>query len=200
VSINPHYVVVASPFGSSSPPKGIVPPASTVSNLSPSKFGPGVLKSPTQNANIMSAAEALFLQAEGAAAGIIPGSAQTFYNAGILASFVDDLVPNAAANAAAYEAQPQIAFPVAGTFAQQQKAIIVQKWAALNLYGAFEAFNEFRRTGYPDNIPLSIYPQNNAPNQVARIPYPFVEYATNAGSVKAQGDINIFSSKIFWAK
>ncbi|MDP9048178.1 MAG: SusD/RagB family nutrient-binding outer membrane lipoprotein [Bacteroidota bacterium] len=200
VSSNPQYVVVSSPFGSSSPPRATV--GSSTGNLNPSKFGPGVLKSQGQNANILSSAESLFLQAEGAAAGYIltPASAQGLYNAGIAASFADDLVPNAAAAAAAYAAQPAIAYPVAGSFAVQQKAIIVQKWAALNLYGAFEAFNEFRRTGYPDDIPLSIYAGANAPNQVTRIPYPFVEYATNASVVANQGTINIFTSKIFWAK
>jgi len=196
--------VVSSPFGSSNPPKGIVPPATKSANMGPSKYGPGVLKSPTMNANVMSSAEALFLQAEGVAAGYIPtGSAQALYNAGILASFVDDLVPNAATAAATYIAQPQIAYPTGGTFAQQQTAIITQKWAALNLYGAFEAFNEMRRTGIP-NVPTSIYPGANAPNQVTRIPYPFVEFSTNAANVGAQPNINdpkyIFTNKIFWAK
>jgi len=199
-SIPGKVVVVASPFGDGTPPNGIVPPATSRANLSPSKFGPGVLKSPTMNANIMSAAEALFLQAEGVAAGYIGGNAATLYNAGIAASFADDLVPNAAAAAATYAAQAQIAYPTGGTFAQQQKAIIVQKWAALNLYGAFEAFNELRRTGYPDDIPTSITTGANAPNQVTRIPYPNVEYSTNSVNVVAQGTINIFTSKIFWAK
>jgi hypothetical protein len=193
-------VIVSSPFGDGTPPNGIVPPGTSRGNISPSKYGPGVLKSPTMDANIMSAAESFFLQAEAVAAGYISGNAATLYNQGIAASFADDLVPNAAAAAAAYAAQPQIAYPVGGTFAQQQKAIIVQKWAALNLYGASEAFNEYRRTGYPDDIPLSITPGSTATKQVARIPYPNVEYSTNSNNVVAQGTIDIFNSKIFWAK
>lgn len=165
-----------------------------------SRLGKGVLKGPTMNATIMSAAEALFVQSEGALRGLIPGSAQTFYNAGIAASFADDLVDNAAAAAATYAAQPATAYPLGGSFEQQLKAIIVQKWAALNPYGGFEAFNELRRTGYPDDIKTSVYPGANAPNQVTRIYYPAIEYQTNASNVAAEGTINIFTSKIFWAK
>ena len=190
--------VVASPFGDGTPPNGITPPATKRANLSPSKFGPGVLKSPTMNANILSSAEALFLQAEGAARGYITGNAATLYYAGITASFIDDNLT--AVQAATYYAQPQITYPAASSLELQVQAIIVQKWAALNLYGAFEAFNEYRRTGYPNDIPLSITPGANAPNQVTRIPYPNIEYSTNATNVGAEGAINIFTSKIFWAK
>jgi hypothetical protein len=202
VSFNSHYVVVGTTFGTVNPPQGIVPPATKLANLAPSKFGSGVLKSPTQNANVLSLAESYFLQAEGAAAtGYgVTGTAATLYNKGIAASFTDDAVTGAAAAAATYSAQPSVAYPSAGTFAQQQQAIITQKYLALNLYGAFEAFNDLRRTGYPNNIPLSAYPGNTAPNQITRIPYPFVEYANNANNVPSAGSINIFSTKIFWAK
>jgi hypothetical protein len=200
VAYNPKWVVVSSPFGSNSPPQAIVPPKTASANMSPSKFGPGVLKTPSAGANVLSSAESLFLQAEGVARGYITGNAATLYNAAILASFVDDQVANPATNAAAFVAQPSIAYPTGGSLAAQIKAIIFQKYAALNLYGAFEAYNEYRRTGYPDNIPLSIYAGANAPNQVTRIPYPFVEYSTNAANVAAQGNIDIFNSKIFWAK
>lgn len=204
----PYYGIVSTPLGSFSPPSAIIG-TGTRANLSVSKYGPGVLKTFAQNANVLSAAESLFLQAEGAARGYISGDAATFYKAGITASFVDDLVggtpasPNASAatNAAAdYYGQAKIAYPTAGSLETQVQAIVFQKWAALNLYGAFEAFNELRRTGYPDDIPTSIYPGANAPNQVTRIPYPIIEYNTNANSVAAQGTINVFTSKIFWAK
>ncbi|MDB5133776.1 MAG: hypothetical protein JWP37_379, partial [Mucilaginibacter sp.] len=201
VAYNSKWVVVSSPFGSNSPPQGIVPPATKAANMGPSKFGPGVLKTPTAGANLLSSAEALFLQAEGVARGyIVTGDAAALYNAGIAASFTDDLVASPASAAATYAAQPSVAYPVGGALNAQIKAIIVQKWAALNLYGAFEAFNEYRRTGYPDNIPLSVYSGANAPNQITRIPYPFIEYSTNAANVAAQGTIGIFTSQIFWAK
>lgn len=191
-------VVVASPFGAGTPPNGITPPSTGRANISPSKYGPGVLKSPTQNANMISTAEAYFLQSEAVARGYITGDAAALYASGISASFVDDGLT--AADAATYTAQPQIAYPAAGSLDAQIKAIIVQKWAALNLYNAQEAFHEFQRTGYPDDIPTSITTGANAPNNVTRIPYPNTEYSTNSTNVTAQGTINVFTSKIFWAK
>ncbi|QJD96585.1 SusD/RagB family nutrient-binding outer membrane lipoprotein [Mucilaginibacter robiniae] len=182
--------IVATPFGATS---------TTPAGQTGSKFGPGLLKSPTMDAIIMNSSEALFLQAEAVNAGYISGDAATLYKAGITASFTEFGVTNASAAAATYYAQSAIAYPTTGA-AAQEKAIIVQKWAALNGYGFLEAYNEYRRTGYPDNIPLSVYPGANAPNQVTRILYPAIEYQTNAANVAAQGNIDRFTSKIFWAK
>lgn len=197
VNVQSGQAIVATPFGGSQPPTALI--NGTRVALSVSKFGLGILKSATMPAVIMSAAESLFLQSEGVAEGLVTGNAATFYNAGIAASFADDLVPNAASAAAAYYSQAAITYPAAGSLEQQKQAIITQKWAALVGYGAFEAFNELRRTGYP-NVPTSIYPGANAPSQVARIFYPFVEFQTNANNVAAQGTIDKFTSKIFWAK
>ena len=182
-------LVLSTKFGQTTPPAG----------GAPSTFGAGVLKSPTMSATIMSAAEALFLQAEGVKSGYIPtGNAATLYNAGVTASFIDDGFT--AAQATTYLAVAANAYPTAGTDAQQEQAIITQKWKALAGYGSLEAYNELRRTGYPNDIPLSIYPGNSNTTNVARIPYPAVEYRSNAGNVAAQGTIDIFNSKIFWAK
>ena len=174
-------------------------PFGAVGSGKASRLGSGVLKGPGMSATIMSAAEALFLQSEGVARGLISGDAKALYNAGITASFNDDLITSTATQTA-YLKQPAVAFPTGGTFEQQLKAIIVQKWAALNPYGAFEAYNEYRRTGYPDDIPLSVYPGTNAPNQVTRIYYPAIEYQTNGANVSAEPAVDIFTSKIFWAK
>jgi hypothetical protein len=149
------------------------------------------------NAEVMASSEAYFIQAEAAQIGLITGDPATLYNDGITASFVYEGLT--AAQAATYYAQASIAYPTAGTFAAQQEAIITQKWAALNPFGALEAFNEYRRTGYPA-VPVSIYPGVTQTTQPTRIYYPFIEYATNAANVAAQGTINPFTSKIFWAK
>ncbi|MBB6129279.1 SusD/RagB family nutrient-binding outer membrane lipoprotein [Mucilaginibacter lappiensis] len=178
--------IISTAFGVTQPP-----------SVTPSKVGTGLLKSPTMDAVIMSGSEALFLQAEGIKSGYITsGSAATLYNAGVNASYAD--LGLTTAQAATYlTANP---YPTAGTDAQQEQAIITEKWKALAIYGAFEAFNEFRRTGYPNDIPLSVLPGANAPNQVTRIPYPSVEFQTNAGNAAAEGNISVFTSKIFWAK
>ena len=190
--------IVSTAFGVSQPPSGTIN-GTVVPVLVPSLVGPGMLKSPTMNATIMSAAESWFLQSEAAAKGIISGDPATFYNNGITASFEDDMVPNADAAATTYYNQAAIKYPAGGTIDQQVAAIITQKWAALDVYGAFEAFNEERRTGIP-NVPTSVYNGANAPNQVTRILYPFIEYETNSTNVTAQGAIGKFTSKIFWAK
>ncbi|MDB5125628.1 MAG: SusD/RagB family nutrient-binding outer rane lipoprotein [Mucilaginibacter sp.] len=196
--------VVSTTFGDSQPP------TAPSGGLTPSLVGPGILKSPTMPGMILSAEESLFLQAEAAKNGVIAGgvaAAQTFYNAGITASFVDlnaqvntvgSSAPLSPAASATQFYTGAYAYPTAGTDAQQEQAIITQKYIALSLFGAFEAFNEERRTGYP-NVPTSIYPGANAPNQVTRIFYPFVEYQTNAASVAAQPTVDKFNSKIFWA-
>ncbi len=193
--------IVTTIFGASTPPGGNIGGV-FVAQIAPSDIGPGLLASPTQDAVILSGAESLFLQAEATAKGILPGGpagAAALYNAAITSSFEFDQVPNADAAAATYYAQPAIAYPSGGSVAAQVTAIMTQKWAALNVFGAFEEFNEERRTGIPV-IPLSVYNNANPPNQVSRIFYPFVEYQTNAKSVAAEGTINPFSSLIFWAQ
>ena len=193
--------IISTTFGDSQPPTATVDGKSGTA-VSPSLIGTGLLTGPDQSAVILSAPEALFLQAEAAQRGIIGGNPGTLYNAAITASFEFDNVPDADAAATAYYSQPSIVYPagaVGSITDAQLSAIITQKWGALDVFGSFEAFNEERRTGYP-NVPTSIYQGANAPHQVARIFYPFVEYATNAASVAAQGTIDKFNSKIFWAK
>lgn len=204
--------VVSTTFGDSQPPTGTVL-GTPNKGITPSKVGPGILKSASMPAVIMSSAEALFLQAEAAKDGYITGDDQALYNAAITASFVDlnaqvvtlngtnpptVLAPEASA-AVFYGAGGAYAYPAGGTDAQKETAIITQKWAALAITGSLEGFNEIRRTGIP-NVPTSIYPGANAPNQITRIFYPFIEYSTNAANVGAQGTIDKFTSKIFWAK
>lgn len=168
--------------------------------LTPSTFGPGLLISPTMPAVILSSSESLFLQAEAVNDGLISGDAATLYNDGITASFIALKVPNAASAAATYYAQSGVSYPATGSPEQKKQFIITQKWAALFGYGFFEVYNEYRRTGYPNNIPLSQFPGVNAPNQPTRILYPIIEYQTNATNVQAEGTIDKFNSKIFWAK
>lgn len=172
--------------------------ATVPANKTASKFGPGVLKAATMDAYILSSAEALFEQAEAAARGYTTGDAQALYNAAITASFTDEGLT--AAQATTYYSQAAIAYPTGGSLEDKIKAIITQKWAALNPYGVLEAYNDLRRTGYPTGLRLSTYPGVNATSQVTRIFYPVVEYKTNATNVGAEGTIDIFKSKIFWAK
>jgi hypothetical protein len=166
-------------------------------NPKTSSIGPGLLKSPTQDAIIMSSAESLFLQSEASLYGILTASAQTLYESGITASFTSLAVPNAATAATTYYAQP-IANVSWTASTDKLAAIINQKWIALDGYGNIEAYNEYRRTGFPSDIPVST--QATQPTIPSRIFYPSTETSNNKANVDAQGTINQFTSKIFWAK
>ncbi|PAW92863.1 hypothetical protein CKK33_04905 [Mucilaginibacter sp. MD40] len=180
---------------------GIVFGSSTAApNPNTSGIGPGLLKSPTMDAIILSSAQSLFLQAEAAARGYITGDAATLYNKAITASYVNFGVANATALATAYYTQASVAYPVAGTLDDKVKAIITQKYIAVTGYERSEAFYEFKRTGYPTGVPRSVDPKALGTTIPNRVYYPQSEYSQNANQVATQGKIDIFSSQIFWAK
>lgn len=174
--------------------------------VTPSKLS-AYLLSPTKAAVIISAAESNFLQSEAYASGLLTGgyaAAANSYKLGVEASFIEDGLT--AAQADTYLLNSNVAFPASGSpFATIQAAIITQKWAALNPYGGFEAYNEFRRTGASANggvpaVPVSILPGVSTTIMPNRLPYPVIEQQTNANNLGAQGVIDIYQSKIFWAK
>ncbi|WP_109694103.1 SusD/RagB family nutrient-binding outer membrane lipoprotein [Chitinophaga deserti] len=76
------------------------------------------------------------------------------------------------------------------------KAIATQKWISMYLINSLEAWNEYRRTGYP-NIPASL--ESIKPGQLpSRLLYPQTEESYNAANLVKQGKIDQFTSKIFW--
>jgi Starch-binding associating with outer membrane len=93
---------------------------------------------------ILSNAQVQFLLAEAANEGYIAGgqtAALSYYNAGIISNFTF----NGASGAATYIAQPIVTFT---TQADGRKKIAEQNWVALFGQG-FEAWTEWRRTGFP---------------------------------------------------
>ena len=123
---------------------------------------------------LMSAAESYFLQAEAVARGWMAGDAQQLYESGITASF--DLW--GVTLDPAFLTQPGIAYPVGAPVADQVKAIVTQKWAAMCNNQSIEAWNEWRRTGYPDFFVVST--TSLIGNQFpVRLPYPNSEIQTN---------------------
>lgn len=100
---------------------------------------------------LISESESDFLQAEAVARGWATGSASTLFDQGISASFAADGIPG---SAAAYIASaPDAQFPA--TASDQIKAIITQKYYAMCGSQGFEAWNEWRRTGFPDFLVTS---------------------------------------------
>lgn len=180
----------------SKPYKGIpfgVPPDADFASSKTSAFGLGVMASPAANVIFLSKAESLFLQAEAAQRGWIAGSAQTFYESGITASFKT----LGASGDVAYYTSGQINVDFSAS-PNKLKAIIVQKWAANTSIDAMEAWCDLRRTGYPDDLPQSLEVAKINPTPPIRLLYPQTEYSNNASAVIAQGSINQFTSKIFW--
>lgn len=157
----------------------------------------------------MTAAESYFLRAEGALRGWnMGGTAQSFYNQGIAASFVENGLP--ATDAATYSANNtlvpiaftdnsgqsgnniaapstiRIAWNAADPFETSLERIITQKWIAMYPDGP-EGWAEFRRTGYPKLFPVVVNNSNGTidAKQVRRIPYPQSEYNTNRSGVQS---------------
>ncbi len=161
-----------------------------------SGIGNGLLNNVNQPAYILTSHEAFFVQAEAAQRGWISSTAQTLYQQGITESFVN--LGLTAADASTYYAQ---ALTNVGWDASTNKiqAIITQKWASLNGWSPFEAWSDYRRLGLPA-VPISQDPSTSIKQIPVRLFYPQSEYNYNSTVVAAQGNINQFTSKIFWVK
>lgn len=162
-----------------------------------SGVGPGVLKGPDQNAIIMQSAESYFLQAEavlnGDLTGNVSGTARDLYHAGITESFAE---LNTSASATSYYGQPIAGVNWNLSAGNELEAIITQKWIALCGTNGFENWVEYRRTGFPSDLP-------SAPGAISstipvRLLYPTSEQATNPGNVPSQTNNDAFNSYVFW--
>ncbi len=151
----------------------------------------GVLKDEDMDSYLMPAYQIDFLLAEAYQRGLLTGDAKIAYEAGINASF-------------SLLGAPELAFGTIIGYANfdnavdKLDAIYRQAWIAGNTYDAFESYTTWRRTGYPKDIPVSIYPGTNTEHIPYRLAYPLQEYSFNAQNVEAQGTINPLSTKIFW--
>jgi hypothetical protein len=97
---------------------------------------------------LLTYSEVQFLEAEAAERGWIAGSAATFYNNAIRASFAQYGITDTV-KINAYLARPQVQY-VAGPTGLTQ--IAYQKWVSLFMQG-MEAWTEVRRTGVPALVP-----------------------------------------------
>jgi hypothetical protein len=181
----------------------------------PATSGLGVLKGPGMGAPLMLKAEAMFLLAEAQLKGFIGGDDQeSFYN-GIKSSFAymykddaenqKDTTGLVANYMTANEGNDLVDYSLATSDAQKLEAIITQKYIALNMINSDEAFNEYRRTGYPATVAggapaLDIASnKSNVTSRNDRLPtrvlYPSTEQSFNASNYKA---IDYTSELIFW--
>lgn len=186
-----HYVAV--PFGASS---GYL--AQNTSYIGPSQIVKGVFNKPMV---LMTAAESFFLLAEAkqryGGTVNLPLSAQEYYEQGVKESFrltgTDPGAPYPKATTlltsgkdlADWNASPD-----------KLKAIWMQKWLALVNYNGLEAWSEYRRTNYPETPASASAPVGQ--KRPLRLFYPQTEETSNGANVKAQGTVDVFSTRIFW--
>ena len=152
-------------------------------------------------AYLLTAAEVHFLLAEAALNGwTTPMTAQQHYEAGVTASLQMWNGANGtaitAADIATYLAEPGVAW---GTGDSDLEQVIEQKWLALYTNGP-EAYAEYRRTGYPDEI--TIHNGHTLAYVPGRIPYPDREQSLNRdmwqAALTAQGIDGTYTGRVWW--
>jgi hypothetical protein len=130
----------------------------------------------------ISAHESKFLQAEAVARnwGTSTFSDSALFRQGIIASFLYLGVDTSTAAAKTYMNSSYWGrYPIGGTVAQKVRHIITQKWFAMNGTQGFEAWTEWRRTGYPDFLVISATSQIK-PKFPSIFLYPDVEVSRNS--------------------
>lgn len=169
----------------------------------------------TDDIVVMLASEVTFLRAEGAARGWeMRGTAKALYEQAVRMSFeerkvsanlADTYLANATdvvqgyndplrgQNGQAYDYSGSIpssitvAWDDAAPFEEQLERIITQKWIA-NFPNTMEAWNDYRRTGYPKLMPAVANLSGGVVDDTEgarRVPYPTSEYQENGDNVKA---------------
>jgi SusD/RagB-like outer membrane lipoprotein len=139
-----------------------------------------------------------FLLAEAAARGMtVPGTASGYYNNAITASI--EYWGGSATDAAAYLAQPAVAYATAGS--NWKQVIGYQSWIA-QYNGNWDAWTVIRRLGFPgiDIVSPPLGAQGNLP---LRFTYPANEQTSNSLNWKAAaaalpGGKDVVSAKLFW--
>jgi hypothetical protein len=203
--------------------KGVQPiPGGTITLNGTTYLGQGIMKDYTQGVPLITAAESYFLQSEAVVRGYITGDAKALFNKGIDASFTylykdatgnipaSSVLNNPTQDASDYRTANttnRLAnFDLALTTDQKVEAIITQKYVALNMISMHEAWNEYRRTGFPavtGTGPTQTFVSNvSVATRPDRFPtrflYPSTEYNTNSANVPT--GVDKFKTLMFWAK
>lgn len=168
----------------------------------------GIIKGYDMDGYILSAVESLFLQAEAIQRGWIGGNTEQAYKDAVRESFrwlnvgqnsaipsLSDAVFNTWYDNEVLVNNPQVSWASAP---DKYKLLMFQKYLALHTISPLETWTDYRRNGrYPD-LPASLDPARVGSTIPIRLPYDLKEYALNAENVNTQGQINIFTSKIWW--
>jgi hypothetical protein len=208
-----------------------------IENIDKDVYGSVAYSKPNFKANspllVYCAAETYFLLAEAALRGWITDDAKDLYEQGIRISMEQNEVdigsylsvttnpehyhdPHNAdlsfdLSSASAGGEVTVAWERTTTFAARLEAIITQKWLA-NFPLGFEAWCDFRRTGYPRLMPAAANLSSAATGGMVddirmarRLPYPVSEYNTNPIHIQnaVQYLLNApdeLSTDIWWAK
>ena len=147
-------------------------------------------------ANVLTYAQLLFAQAEAAKLGWTTGNAKTLYENAIKASMQQWHVYTAA-DYTTYIAQSKVAY----TDAKALELIGQQRWLALYFQG-YDAWTEWRRTGFPALIPAA-KPLNTSGKIPRRFAYPTSEASLNKvnyDAVVARQGADVQETRVWWDK
>ena len=168
------------------------------SSTNNSNTGPTLMTEPLAGM-IMNYAELQFILAESAAKGWISGSAETYYNSGVLNS-IKLWLPEWPVAVTDYLAASDMQWNANATLDQKMERIHLQKYYALFL-NDMQQWYEYRRTGHP-NLPKGQGLRNNGV-MPARMTYPVYVQSTNPTNYKAaisnQGP-DVISTEVWWQK
>ncbi|GAB3750995.1 SusD/RagB family nutrient-binding outer membrane lipoprotein [Spirosoma pomorum] len=176
-------------------PYGVFPAPGKAQDFS---LAANTIASRTAPVNIITYAQVLFAEAEAAKLGWITGNAKTLYEAAVKAS-MQQWMGSAYTDAAytAYVAQSDVAY----TEAAALERIGYQRWIALFFQGT-EAWNNWRRTGYPALTPAPTT-LNGGTEIPRRLAYPVTETtlnATNYATVIARQGADNQYTRVWWDK
>lgn len=164
--------------------------------------GPGIAKGADMAQWLLPSFESLFLQAEAVQRGALAGVVKDVYQAAVKESFVwlgvekVDSVTNAYLNTES----KSFAYWDAPANADKLKLIMTQKYIAMFGINGLETWTDYRRTGFPSDIPLSVISSRGSNIIPFRLIYPQEEYQYNQANATAEGTINPQSMKVFWDK
>lgn len=173
----------------------------------------------------ITAAESFFLRAEGALRGWnMKGAVESFYEQGIRMSFEEknagspdtyladskstpvSFIDNVKSDGYNFTSKVTPAWNATATFEGKLERIITQKWIAIYPDGP-EGWSEYRRTGYPELIPVVRNGSNGTVDtqlQVRRLPYTRDEKINNlpgvTSGIAALGGPDYGGTKLWWDK
>lgn len=179
---------------------GQAAPPLTAANTSKLGYSAGVkgymIGTYDKSAPILTDFESLFIQAEATERGYISGSTgKALYNAALTQSFVYMGLTTAQAAAFIVSDKATVNYDLASN---KINLILTQKWISLNGIAPIEIWTDYRRTGIPSFTHFSEDAAKQNATPPVRLLYPQREIDYNNDNVVAVGNINAFTSKIFW--